>query len=434
MSNVGNSTLQHPAAASRIWLVRILLLLLAIGFLLQLNSPLRLNNDAIVLLSMGDSAAHNSGFLNRGQATVFPPGYPAILAFLLKTGFAHPWVIVGLNVIFLVIGLLAVHALLVRRLFQDRTVVLVICSIFLLSFVVIKHFTLPLTDVPFFCCSMCCLSLLGAAIHQGSSLRFFTLVLSAWLLALAAIAVRRVGLALLPALIFMLATSPLFRLMLKRASLASRLAFLAAALLACLATAQVVRKTSTLSDFNIATQRVKTSELVARVFSYRLTELGELFANFPSWKTPEKLRFVTPWIGLFALLLFLYGLLSKRAQIGPTEVFLVGYTAILFTWPYNDARFWLPVLPLLAAYCALAVQRLRLPAVLVATYCVVFAILGFGALGYSTRISFAGSKFPDKFGDGHLRSTYCAALQSCAVVPDPSDVDPKVLYLLEEYK
>ena len=434
MSNVSNSTLQPPAAASRIWLARILLLLLAIGFLLQLNSPLRLNTDAVVLLSMGDSAAHNGGFLNHGQATVFPPGYPALLAFLLKAGFAHPWVILSLNAIFLVIGLLSVHALLVRRLFQDRTVVLVICSIFLLSYVVIKHFTLPLTDVPFFCCSMCCLALLDAAIHQASSLRFLTLALSAWLLALVAIAVRRVGLALLPALIFMLATSPQFRLLLKRASLVSRLALLAAALLVCLVTAQVVRKTSTLSDLNTATQSVKTSELVARVFNYRLTELGELFANFPFSRTPEKLRFVTPWIGFFALLLFLYGLVSKRVQIGPTEVFLVCYTAILFTWPYYDARFWLPVLPLLAAYCALAAQRLRLPAVLVAAYCLVFAVLGFGALAYSTRISFAGPKFPDKFGDGRLRSTYCAALQSCAVVPNPSDVNPKVLHLLEEYK
>jgi hypothetical protein len=246
MSNVSNSTLQPPAAASRIWLARILLLLLAIGFLLQLNCPLRLNTDAIVLLSICDSVAHSSGFLNRGQATVFPP---------------------------------------------------------------------------------------------------------------------------------------------------ARLAFLATALLVCLATAQVVRKTSRLSDFNTATQRVKTSELVARVISYRLTELRELFANFPSTKTPEKLRFVTPWIGFFALLLFLYGIVSKRVQIGPTEVFLVCYTAILFTWPYHDARFWLPVLPLLVAYCALAAQRLRLPAVLVTTYCLVFAVLGFGALAYSTQISFAGAKF-----------------------------------------
>ncbi|MGB8474388.1 MAG: hypothetical protein WCE61_09910 [Candidatus Acidiferrum sp.] len=143
---------------------------------------------------------------------------------------------------------------------------------------------------------------------------------------------------------------------------------------------------------------------------------------------------MTPWIGFFALLLFLYGLVSRRAQVGPTEVFFVCYTAILFTWPFYDARFWLPVFPLLVAYWALAAQRLRLPALLVATYCVVFAVLGFGALAYSTRISFAGPKFPDRFGDGRLRSTYCVALESCAVGSNPSDVNLKALRLLQEYK
>src|SRR5258708_9538427 len=74
------------------------LLLLTTCFVLQVFTPLRLNNDAIVLLSMGESAAHGGGFLDSGQKTVFPPGYPALLAGLLRVGFAHPLVIVGLNI------------------------------------------------------------------------------------------------------------------------------------------------------------------------------------------------------------------------------------------------------------------------------------------------------------------------------------------------
>jgi hypothetical protein len=66
-----------------------LLLLLAICFGLQVFSPLRLNYDAIVLLSMADSATHGYSFLDDGQQTVFPPGYPALLAVLVRVGLAH---------------------------------------------------------------------------------------------------------------------------------------------------------------------------------------------------------------------------------------------------------------------------------------------------------------------------------------------------------
>ena len=66
-----------------------LLLVLAFCFVLQVVSPLRLNTDAIVLLSMGESGAHGGGFLDDGLKTAFPPGYPALLALLLSLGLAH---------------------------------------------------------------------------------------------------------------------------------------------------------------------------------------------------------------------------------------------------------------------------------------------------------------------------------------------------------
>jgi hypothetical protein len=41
---------------------------------------------------MAESAAHGGGFLDDGEKSVFPPGHPAMLAFLLRLGLAHPWV------------------------------------------------------------------------------------------------------------------------------------------------------------------------------------------------------------------------------------------------------------------------------------------------------------------------------------------------------
>jgi len=86
----------------------VLLAILAFAFVLQIFTPLRLNTDAVTLLSMAESAAHGGAFLEDGERTVFPTGYPALLSVLLRLGLAHSWVIVSLNMVFLFLGLFAV--------------------------------------------------------------------------------------------------------------------------------------------------------------------------------------------------------------------------------------------------------------------------------------------------------------------------------------
>ena len=421
------------SGSAKLGFFRSLLLLLGICYLLQVFSPLRLNTDAIAILSMGESAAHGGGFLDSGQKTVFPPGYPALLAVLLTLGLAHPWVIVGLNVVFLTVGLYAVNSLLIREFFEDRAVVLIICSFFLLSYVVVKHFTIPLTDVPFFCLSMSCIADTSQTTNVHSNWRFAVLTGTAWLLAVASITVRSIGLALLPPLVFALLSSPQFKLILERLSLRTKMIIVVIAVFVGAGTAYVFENTSYwrifISDAKIANIFI----LIFQIPSYRFRELGELFGNLPTTRMPPKLLAVVPWMGLLLFLLTFFGLATKR-RMSPTEVFLVCYMGILFAWPYYDARFWLPVIPLLIAYSVLAVKSLRIPKAAITIYCIIFATLGFGAIAYSTRITFAGGKFPDEYGTGSLRPTYCAAFQSCQDGGDPDKVDAKTLRLLLEYK
>ena len=335
--------------------------------------------------------------------------------------------------VFLSIGLIAARYLLILEFFEDRATVLMICSFSLLSYVAVKHSTIPLTDIPFFCCSMCCIAAMSRIATVDSNWRFVTLAGAAWFLAIAAISVRRAGVALLPPLAFAIIRSPQFGALLKQLSLRTKLIVATSSLLMCIGTIYVVLRTSSLSDFG-SVEKVKIYNLVLQILSYRLTELGELFGNVPLTKMPARLQIIVPWMGFFLFLLVLSGLATKRREIGSTEIFLVCYMGILFVWPYYDARFWLPVIPLVGAYSVLAVKTLNFPKVAVATYCIVFAMLGFGAIAYSTRISFAGSKFPDKYGDGYLRPTYCAAFHSCRDGGDPNKVNAKALRLLREYQ
>ena len=176
------------------------------------------------------------------------------------------------------------------------------------------------------------------------------------------------------------------------------------------------------------------STLIFRIPLYRLTEFGELICNCPMSKIPNALHVVVPWIGLFLAVSTILGLASKWKGIGPTEVYLLSYIVVLLAWPFYDTRLWLPVIPLLIAYSTLAVNRLRLPKPVVAVYCIVFAALGFTAIVYSTRISFSGSEFPNRYGDGTLRPAYCAVFQSCPDNGASDELDTKAIHLLHELK
>jgi hypothetical protein len=415
---------------------RIVLLALVMCFVLQVFSPLRLNTDAIILLSMAESAAQGHGFLDRGQTTVHPPGYPALVALLLRTNLGHSWAIVGLNVIFLVMGLFATYQVLLIGFFKNKTLILNICSMFLLSFVVIKHVTLPLTEILFFCCSTCALAAMGyASASRGQ--RFLVLVAASWVLTVGSIAVRRIGVALIPAFLYMVFTNPRVKTLLMDVS--ARTKVIAAALLfgVCAGTIGVIATTSTLIDFTNVVNKSEMSHTFLQIVSYRLAEFGELMVNVPMSKLPTMLRHFVPWVGCLLFSLILGGLSTRRRHIGSAEVFLGSYIGVLFVWPFYDVRFWLPVVPLLIAYSVLSVQRLfgfRLPKAFIVIYCSLFVLTGVASIAYTTRITFAGSRFPDRYGDGALRPAYCVAFQSCSDSVDGSKADPKILHLLQTYK
>jgi hypothetical protein len=115
----------------------VILILVAIYFL-QVATPLRLHPDTVVLLSVAETVEEGGGYLYHRQLTVFPPGYPTLLAFLIRVDFAHVWVIVGLNVMFVVIGLLAVCYIFRLERFS-KAPLFGVCILSLLSFVFIKY-------------------------------------------------------------------------------------------------------------------------------------------------------------------------------------------------------------------------------------------------------------------------------------------------------
>ena len=379
-------------------IVTIAVVVVALAYLVQLPTPLRLHNDTIVLVSMGESAAHGGGFLHHGRPSHYPQGYPAIVALLLKLGAFRVWTAVALNFAFLALGLWSGTGLQACR--EHRGL---IALLMLLSFVTLKHATIPLTDLVFFGVAMLCLWML----ERG---RFW----EAFVLVLAAIALRRNGIALVP---------PLAWVLWQRRRILILPALAAAAL--------TIRLTSTLQDFHdtVAGHTLLSSAL--QILGFRAMEFGEIAANMPSIALPAPGQTILPWIGVAVLALIAAGMRARAKHFGSTEIFFLSYAAILFVWPYYDPRFWLPVLPLVFGFAARTLDRM-LPKEVSVAYLTLYCLIGAAVLAQSIRITFAGPGFPDAYGNAQFRPTYCAFYRSCAA--DPKEIDADGLRLLQTYR
>jgi hypothetical protein len=420
---------------------------LALLYLVQVATPLRLHPDTVVLLSVGESVAHGNGFLFNGQPTVFPPGYPALAALLLKLRLAHNWALIGFNVISLLVGLWAVGYVLMRRIFDTIFPVLNVCLVSLLSFVFIKYSAIPLTEAGFFGLAMCCLAAMESISRVNLGRKFWLHTTASWVLLLAALAVRRVGIALIPALLWSLVSHAELRQCIRRLSNRTKIATFSGIAGACALTAWIVMDNlSVIRDrFDAVLRGHSLADAVPGVLFFRLRELSEMTLNLPITALPSAIRPVGLLAGGLALVLILQGIaITMKREISPTAVFLCSYSLVIFSWPWYDPRFWFPVIPLLTAYAGLAVKQVivRHPSLEMfgRLYLVMFVLIGTITLGWSTMVTFSGLRFPDAYREfsksqfpENFRPAYCAAFRSCPDGADASHVDTRVLRLLRQY-
>ena len=147
---------------------------------------------------------------------------------------------------------------------------------------------------------------------------------------------------------------------------------------------------------------------------YHTAEWGEMTANAPASKLPAALGLPLQILGAFSIFACVVGIWVKRDRPDSLLLYLLGFGSIVFAYPWNDARLWLPVLPFLIGYVLLGLRRMVSPGILrplLVVYCSLFCMLGLLALGFSTRLTFAGARFPDIYGDGNFRNAYRIVLR-----------------------
>jgi hypothetical protein len=147
---------------------------------------------------------------------------------------------------------------------------------------------------------------------------------------------------------------------------------------------------------------------VVTQISLRLTDFGEVLLNASAAKFGPFHRVVFP-AGLLLLMILCTGLWQARRRLRPTHIYLLTYFAILAIWPYADARFWIPVLPLvtLIAFQVIAPSlSYKFVKNLVVAYLVCYGVLALIAIAFTTRISFSGDRFEAMYGSEVTRAAY----------------------------
>ncbi|MEM1154208.1 MAG: hypothetical protein AAGI44_08700, partial [Pseudomonadota bacterium] len=171
----------------------------ALAYLIQVATPLRLNTDAYRLLSLAVSAHEGRGFLVDGEPDQFPPAYPLAVRSLMDASIANAATLVILNLASLGFGLALLWRWLRKLWGGGLSPVLLVLLWTMLSWVLIKHITLPLTECLYLAFSMLTLELALRFLDARGRRKWVWIILAfsaAWL----ALMTRTVGVTLFPAL------------------------------------------------------------------------------------------------------------------------------------------------------------------------------------------------------------------------------------------
>jgi hypothetical protein len=430
----------------RPWAISVTLAVLAVAYVIQIPTPLRMNTDAIAYLMMASSYHDGHGFVPRPGAAHFPTGYPAIVAALDHFGVANSRAFVAVNELMLAATLWAGVWLIRRWLDLPLGVALAVAAVVLLSRSTIRYSAIPGSEFAYMLVATLGLACLTRSVDLPPART--NLALTWWglgVLSVASIWFRAVGVVMVPAigwsLVLILWQRRRTPLPLRQWATVNRtpLIMAAAVVLALgLAGSFVVSRTSYFHDGTALFRQNGVLTEVWFTLRQRMIETGSFLTNFWYREVDPRHQQRLMLAGLIAMPLTLLVIARRLRHPGPVDIYIVGYVALLMVWPYKaDNRFWLPiqlfVYALFARELLTAANRGRAWARPIAiAWAGLFVITGIIALTWSTRLTYAGDRFSDRFDLEFMRDAYRAASRN-GPPNRPTPVDPDLLAMIRRY-
>lgn len=408
-----------------------MLMLTALGgiYLVNCFTTFRLGNDVVRYFTIKEWL-EGGGNVSYHKDNL-PLGFPYTLVLLSKLHLCNAFFICLLNCVYL-----AGSIYFTCKIFRIKSYrVWSLIALVLLNWAVIKNVITPLSDIQYMFLSTGSLYFL----HIYFSGRRVKHILFAFLLCALAVFTRSIGICLLLSLIFSLLTD---RKKAMKASVDRRLGNVVLFSLG-IALFLVVFLTShfhMLDYIKLVTPYWAEEPVLffLRSFKMHFTDWGEIMLNTSSFKLGFlNIPFIADGfaiIGLASMLYFLLKLYSIRSAIPVyIVVYLLSYMLIVFCWPCLDARFWVPVLPLLfSIFIQPFPVKPNVERRLIAAWRPVYILFGIIALGYYTWLTFNKEAFSLRHDNGIWKRAYQLYF-SGKEIEKTDDATWYPLHLLKEY-
>lgn len=371
---------------------------------LNIFTPLRLSTDGIRYLNILEYL--NGGFAEDSYPMhdFLPHGYPWFLFLLDKLHLLGPMSITITNILSVLLS-----CYLLTKIFTIRNKLL-FYSLVLLSFVNIKHFTLPVSDELF---TLLFIISIFFWSEFFSGKRIY--ILTALLTTAVAIYVRTAGIVILPGILF-------YVLHIKKEWL-KRYRILTGAVLLLLSVTVIVffiklPYLETKADY---LKQLKLADIIKHPFSiiermlFHLQEFGELTLNVPYSKLSSLIKiqnfdtaqYLLIGIGIIALYLFFKVSINLKLFTYLAFWIFLAYLVMIFIWPFYDTRFLIPMVPF---FVYLIFLRLSIPGTtnyLKLLPFSIYVLFGMVSLLYSNALSLSNQFFLKNYGfDPQLTKEY----------------------------
>ena len=176
------------------------------------------------------------------------------------------------------------------------------------------------------------------------------------------------------------------------------------------------------------------------MLEWHFSEWAEISLNISALKVlaylPSPLgKWIFVLFGILVVAGFIYICFIRKSRIPfIVRAYLFFYLLLMFNWPFPDPRFWVPVIPLIAAVIAQTSfngsKWMKVPATLLF---IVYVGLGILSIGYFTYTSLNKKVFARTQAAGVYRNEYETHFFGRPLSDTATHVDPFVLSVLKRY-
>jgi hypothetical protein len=401
-------------------------LLLGAIYLLNILSPLRLHVDMLRYFAIKDCIELGCPPDSVAAKDYLPYGYTALLLFLSKLGLLKSWVLVLINCGYFFGALYLIRKMLPATVNPGVFMVLV-----LLNWTAVKFVAHPLSEMQYLFFSVCSLY----CFYRYTGNKNWLLLVAAFGFGALAFITRTVGIALVAALVAGLAVvykKELLLLVKKNKLIVGIVALLLVGVV-------IFSKQLGLNHYTgVFNKQFVEGVTFLKILKWHFTEWSEIVFNVSLAKL---LPFISPRLagvlfvvtGILLFAGFAWFLWIRKNDLPfIIKLYFFFYSVVMFTWPFYDPRFWVPVLPIIAVVAAQLWERKVARGVLYAAFAI-YALLGMASTGFLTYTSLDREAFARSQANGVYRNEYETFFFGRPQSDTAHVVDPVILNVIKRY-